>query len=84
MRTAGETMHARGTFDVRITPVANDEADGSSLGRMTMTKEFHGELEDRPGLGNGDLSGIRGTMTVTIDGGAHSYQLTYTLRSADV
>ena len=40
------THHARGTFDVTITPTpADDYADGASLGRMTLDKRFHGDLD---------------------------------------
>lgn len=39
------THHARGTFDVTITPTAADDyADGAALGRMTLDKTFHGDL----------------------------------------
>lgn len=37
---------ANGTFEVTITPFpADDYADGASLGRMTIDKRFHGDLE---------------------------------------
>jgi hypothetical protein len=37
---------ATGTFDVKLTPQAADAyADGASLGRMTIDKTFHGDLE---------------------------------------
>jgi len=36
------TMHATGSFDVKIVPQA-DAGDG--VGRMTLDKRFHGELE---------------------------------------
>lgn len=40
------THHARGTFDVAITPTAADDyADGAALGRMTLDKTFRGDLE---------------------------------------
>lgn len=40
------THHARGTFDVTITPTpADDHADGAALGRMTLDKRFHGDLD---------------------------------------
>lgn len=39
-------MHARGPFDVKITPLANDTpSEGSPLGRMSIDKQFHGDLE---------------------------------------
>jgi hypothetical protein len=42
---AAMTKHARGTFDVKITPEGSaDEADGVSLGRMRIEKQFRGDL----------------------------------------
>ena len=39
-------MRASGTFDVKLTPQATDDrGDGSSLGRMSIAKEYHGDLE---------------------------------------
>jgi uncharacterized protein DUF3224 len=38
--------HAKGTFDVKMTPQAQEEgAGGSNLGRMSIDKQFHGDLE---------------------------------------
>jgi uncharacterized protein DUF3224 len=38
--------HAKGTFDVKLTPQAKGEGDeGSNLGRMSIDKQFHGDLE---------------------------------------
>src|SRR5262245_25373358 len=38
--------HASGTFDVKRTPQAKDAgAEGSNLGRMSIDKQFHGDLE---------------------------------------
>ena len=37
---------AAGTFDVKITPLANDTAaEGSPLGRMSLEKQFHGDID---------------------------------------
>jgi hypothetical protein len=37
---------ASGTFDVKLTPLASEEAkEGASLGRMSIDKQFHGDLE---------------------------------------
>ena len=36
---------ATGTFDVQLTPEASSEGPGSTLGRMAITKQFHGDLE---------------------------------------
>jgi hypothetical protein len=38
------TDHARGTFEVKLTPQPNGEA-GPGLGRMVLDKTFHGDLE---------------------------------------
>ncbi len=43
---AGEQMHANGTFDVTITPQpADDHSDAVTLGRMTIDKSYHGDLD---------------------------------------
>ena len=40
------TMRARGTFEVRLGPLATyDQAEGSTLGRMSIDKQFRGDLE---------------------------------------
>ena len=40
------TTRATGTFDVKLAPqAADDYADSSALGRMTIDKQFHGDLE---------------------------------------
>jgi len=38
------TMHASGTFDVKLTPQAADDTD-AGLGRMSIDKQFHCDLE---------------------------------------
>ena len=58
-----ETMHARGTFDVKITPLpVDDYTDATSLGRMTIDKQFSGDLV---GTGKGQMltgmSGVKGS-----------------------
>ncbi len=40
------TRHAEGTFDVKTTPLAADEATtGTPIGRYALDKQFHGDLE---------------------------------------
>ena len=45
------TKHAAGTFTVKVTPMPPDEGTGDaplggmSLGRMSLDKQFHGDLE---------------------------------------
>ncbi len=39
--------HASGTFDVKVTPqkADNKEAESSNIGRMSLDKQFHGDLD---------------------------------------
>ena len=39
------TNHARGTFDVTVTPQAPDNVAGGPFGRLFLDKQFHGDLE---------------------------------------
>lgn len=40
------TRHAEGSFDVKMTPMAADDAlAGSAIGRYSMVKDYHGDLE---------------------------------------
>lgn len=41
------TKHAKGTFEVKVTPQKpdNKEAETAKLGRMSLDKQFHGDLE---------------------------------------
>jgi len=130
------TAHARGTFDVKLTPqAAADSAESAILGRLSIDKVFHGDLEGTskglmlsagtsvknsagyvaiervsgilagktgtfllqhsgtmargagqltisviPDSGTGELTGIAGTMVLTIGpDGKHSYDFEYTL-----
>lgn len=41
---AGMT-HATGPFDVKISPLSEDKGEGANLGRMSLDKQFHGDLE---------------------------------------
>lgn len=43
-KEAPVTTHARGSFDVKLVPRA-DEGSDKALGRMTIDKQFHGDLE---------------------------------------
>jgi Protein of unknown function (DUF3224) len=45
-KVAVMTTHASGTFEVKLSPQAQeDKSDNSSLGRMSIDKQFHGDLE---------------------------------------
>jgi len=52
-------MHARGTFEVQITPLPADEyADAMGTGRMGITKQLSGDIE---GTGKGQMLTGMGT-----------------------
>ena len=126
---------ATGPFDVSLKPLSMDNEPGSdSLGRMSIEKQFRGDLEGSskgqmltggtpiknsagyvaiervtgslkgrkgsfilqhtglmnrgtpslmitvvPDSGTDQLEGLKGTMTINIEAGKHSYQLDYTL-----
>jgi hypothetical protein len=42
---AAVTAHATGTFEVKLTPQPPEEKTDASLGRMTIDKQFHGDIE---------------------------------------
>jgi hypothetical protein len=39
------TQHAAGTFEVKLTPQPAEKEGDATLGRMTIDKQFHGDLE---------------------------------------
>ena len=47
---------AKGTFEVKVTPVAPDANDDSGIGRLTIDKKFSGDLE---GTSRGQMLGFR-------------------------
>jgi hypothetical protein len=50
------TLHARGTFDVKLTPQGEgDKRDGATTARMTADKQYHGDLE---GIGQGEMLSV--------------------------
>lgn len=130
-------MHAKGTFEVKVTSQLEDTTEGSPLGRYTLDKQYHGDLEATskgemltagstvkgsagyvamervsgmlngrngtfilqhtgsmnrgaaqlsvtvvPDSGTDLLSGITGTMNITIADGKHSYEFEYSLTEA--
>ncbi len=47
------TMHAKGEFHVKLVPqVPEDKTEGATLGRMSVDKQFHGDLE---GVSKGEM-----------------------------
>ncbi|MBA3825391.1 MAG: DUF3224 domain-containing protein [Ktedonobacterales bacterium] len=39
------TQHAQGSFEVQMTPAPGEPGADASLGRMSLIKQFHGDLE---------------------------------------
>ena len=50
-KEARMTQHAKGTFEVKLTP-QDDKSEDKSLGRMKIEKQWHGDLE---GTSNGQM-----------------------------
>jgi hypothetical protein len=44
-KEAAKAMHAKGTFEVKLAPLASPELPDGVLGRMSIDKQFHGDLE---------------------------------------
>ncbi len=55
------TKHARGTFDVKVVPQKpdNKQAETANLERLSLDKQFHGDLE---GTSTGEMLGSRGEV----------------------
>ena len=61
-KAAAMTTRAHGTFDVKLAPLADDKVEGASLGRMSIDKQLHGDLE---GSSKGEMltavTGVKGS-----------------------
>jgi Protein of unknown function (DUF3224) len=72
------TTHASGSFEVAIHPQSQDQAEGSTLGRMSIDKQFHGDLQ---ASGKGEM------LTAGTDKGSAVYvaieRVTGTLQGRD-
>src|ERR1700678_4057707 len=91
LATAGAqamSQHATGTFDVKTTPQGeSDKGEGSTLGRMSLDKQFHGDIE---GVSKGEMlfggTEVKGSavyveierVTGTLDGKKGSFALYHT------
>ena len=58
------TIRASGTFEVKVSPQApDDKAEGATFGRMSIDKQFHGDLE---ATGKGEMltavTGVKGAQ----------------------
>jgi hypothetical protein len=81
------TNHANGTFEVKLVPLDEDKAEGATLGRMSIDKQFHGDLE---GVSKGEMlsamTSVKGSagyvaierVTGTLSGRQGSFVLQHT------
>jgi hypothetical protein len=79
------THHATGTFEVKLTPQASDGK--TVIGRMTLDKQFHGDLD---GTSRGEMLALRTAdntsggyvameqVTATLNGRAGTFALQHT------
>ena len=56
-------IHAKGTFDVKVIPQAQDDPAGGPFGRLLLDKQFHGDLE-------GSSQGTMLAARTAVDGSA--------------
>ena len=49
------TKNAKGTFDVKMNPQMDDDSGDSTVVRMTLEKQFHGDLE---GVSKGQMLAV--------------------------
>ncbi len=80
------TTQARGAFDVKLNPLeTHNKAEGTSLARMSLDKQFHGDL-DATSQGEmlsamGDVKGSAGYVAVErITGSLHGREGSFTLQ----
>ena len=80
------TTRASGTFEVRLNPLPTyDNAEGSPLGRMSIDKEFHGDLR---ATGKGEMlsagTGVKGSAGYVaierVSGALHGRSGTFVLQ----
>lgn len=44
-QTNSVPTHAKGTFDVKVTPMASDDAAATAISRLSLDKQYHGDLD---------------------------------------
>lgn len=77
------TQHARGTFDVKLTPQPGDDKEQPALARFSLEKQFHGDLEGTSKgemISTGSAQGSGGyvaleRVTGTVNGRSGSFAL---------
>jgi hypothetical protein len=56
-QTKEPTMHAAGTFEVKLKPQTDEGVGDPTVGRMSIDKQFHGDLE---GTSKGQMLAVQG------------------------
>ena len=80
------TKHATGTFEVKMNPqVSEDNIGDPSVGRMSIDKEFHGDLEDASKgqmlVAGTDVEGSAGYVAIErVNGTLHGHIGTFALQ----
>jgi hypothetical protein len=69
--------HASGTFEVKLTPQAAEKGTDAGLGRMSIDKQFHGDLE---GTSRGFMLSSAGTIVKGSGGYVAMERVTGTLK----
>jgi hypothetical protein len=56
-QTKEKIMHATGTFDVKVKPQNDENVGDPTVGRMSLDKQFHGDLE---AVSKGQMLAVQG------------------------
>ena len=83
------TMHAGGTFDVKLTPQSPEPGADPSLGRMTIDKQYRGDLEahsiGQMLTGMTDVKGSAGYVAIErVTGKLHGRSGSFTLQHTGI
>jgi hypothetical protein len=83
------TTHATGAFDVNLAPQAAEPGADASLGRMTIDKQYHGDLEGRSVgqmlTGITDVKGSAGYVAIErVTGKLHGRSGSFTLQHSGI
>jgi len=82
------TNHAKGTFEVKVSPQSDDKLGDPTIGRLSIDKQFHGDLEGTSkgqmlAVGNGNPGSSGGyvameRVTGTLNGRTGTFALQHT------
>jgi hypothetical protein len=58
-QTKEPVMHAKGTFEVKLKPQTDENVGDPTVGRMSIDKQFHGDLE---AISKGQMLAVQGDV----------------------